>query len=86
MKRPQSPFYADAVNRPDYTTHEGAKLLRDKIATYWKKQNLTPLIRTTTETYCAKTNAPRTDIRSDMVDGLPRRWTTPQKREDASHG
>ena len=73
--------------RDDYTTRDGAERLRARIAEYWQRQNLAPQLMTSLAPGCEPERGPHFDIRSDMIDGLPRQaWRKAPPRFAALRG
>lgn len=50
----------------------GAKALAERIAAYWAERGKRPTITLVRAGYNAQMRSTRMDIRSDMVNGLPR--------------
>ena len=56
----------------DYCTREGADSLRRKIEAYWKERGSDVLVTLHNAGFHAAIRAARYEIRSDLVNGLPR--------------
>ncbi|MEE9328561.1 MAG: hypothetical protein V3V30_00375 [Parvularculaceae bacterium] len=57
----------------DYCSTDGATRLREKIADYWRKQGLDVDVELVKEGFVSTMRSARTDVRSDMVNGMPQR-------------
>ena len=57
----------------DLCTDDGAMRLAKKIQDYWRKQGYEVDIKTVAEGFVSTMRSARTDLRSDMVNGMPRR-------------
>ena len=57
----------------EYCTTEGASRLATKIKEYWRKQGFDVMVETKKEGFVSTMRSARTDIRSDMVNGMPQR-------------
>lgn len=57
----------------EYCTNDGADRLAQKIQDYWRKQGFDVSIETIKEGFVSTMRSARTDVRSDMVNGMPRR-------------
>ncbi len=57
----------------EYCTNDGASRLASKIEDYWRKQGFDVTIETQKEGFVSTMRSARTDVRSDMVNGMPRR-------------
>lgn len=57
----------------DYCSKEGAAALRRRIERYWAKQNYQVRTKSLYGDFTSTMRSGRYDVRSDMVDGLPRR-------------
>jgi len=62
----------------EFCTNDGASKLALKIREYWQKQGFDVSVETRKEGFVATMRSSRTDIRSDMVNGMPRR-SSPQE-------
>lgn len=60
----------------DLCTETGARRLAQKIESYWRKQGFDVSIETREEGFVSTMRSSRTDLRSDMVNGMPRRIVT----------
>ncbi|MEL6112818.1 MAG: hypothetical protein AAFR20_08440 [Pseudomonadota bacterium] len=57
----------------EYCTNDGADRLARKIQEYWRKQGFDVSVETIKEGFVSTMRSARTDVRSDMVNGMPRR-------------
>ena len=57
----------------DYCSTDGATRLQEKIADYWRKQGLDVDVELVKEGFVSTMRSARTDVRSDMVNGMPQR-------------
>ena len=57
----------------EYCTNDGADRLARKIQDYWRKQGFDVSVETIKEGFVSTMRSARTDVRSDMVNGMPRR-------------
>ncbi|MEL6507432.1 MAG: hypothetical protein AAGL18_03800 [Pseudomonadota bacterium] len=57
----------------EYCTNDGADRLARKIQDYWRKQGFEVSVETIKEGFVSTMRSARTDVRSDMVNGMPRR-------------
>jgi len=57
----------------EYCTNDGASRLAAKIREYWRKKGFEVTIETRDEGFVSTMRSARTDLRSDMVNGMPRR-------------
>jgi hypothetical protein len=62
----------------DFCNTDGARRLKLKIEDYWKGRGYDVDIKLIDAGFMAAMRSARTDVRSDMVNGMPRR-----KKEDA---
>jgi hypothetical protein len=62
----------------DFCNTDGARRLKNKIEDYWKGRGYDVDIKLVDAGFMAAMRSARTDVRSDMVNGMPRR-----KKEDA---
>lgn len=58
----------------DLCTDDGARRLAAKIEAYWKKQGFDVTVEAKPEGFVSTMRSARTDLRSDMVNGMPRRF------------
>jgi len=54
-------------------TNDGASRLAAKIQDYWRKQGFDVTVETHKEGFVSTMRSARTDVRSDMINGMPRR-------------
>ncbi len=57
----------------DYCTKEGAHILKEKIESFWRKQGYYVDIMLVNAGFMPTMRSARTDVRSDMVNGMPRK-------------
>lgn len=55
----------------DHCTHEGATRLKDRIESYWKERGYTVSVELCEGGFIPAMRSARTDVRSNMVNGLP---------------
>ncbi len=56
----------------DYCTDEGARRIKAKIEEYWRDRGYDVDVNLVGASFVAAMRSARTDVRSDMVNGLPR--------------
>ncbi|MEM9168227.1 MAG: phosphoglycolate phosphatase [Pseudomonadota bacterium] len=57
----------------DLCTDDGAQRLASRIREYWRKRGFDVDLQTSREGFVSTMRSARTDVRSDMVNGMPRR-------------
>lgn len=57
----------------DLCTRDGASRLATQIQDFWRKRGFDVSVETREEGFVATMRSSRTDLRSDMVNGMPRR-------------
>lgn len=57
----------------DHCTDEGAERLAAKIRDFWRKKGFDVEVDLKAEGFVPTMRSARTDVRSDMVNGMPRR-------------
>ncbi|MEM9706210.1 MAG: phosphoglycolate phosphatase [Pseudomonadota bacterium] len=57
----------------DLCTEDGARRLAERINDYWRKQGFDVQFETRREGFVSTMRSARTDLRSDMINGMPRR-------------
>jgi hypothetical protein len=57
----------------DFCSNEGASRLQALIRDYWKKQGFDVDVKLVQEGFVSTMRSSRYDVRSDMVNGMPRR-------------
>ncbi|MFN0023488.1 MAG: phosphoglycolate phosphatase [Parvularculaceae bacterium] len=57
----------------DYCNDGGAQRLASKIEDFWRKKGFDVQVDLRPEGFVATMRSARTDVRSDMVNGMPRR-------------
>lgn len=60
----------------DWCTNEGATRLKDKIREYWESRGYEVDLDLVDAGFVAAMRSARTDVRSNMVNGMPRRRIT----------
>ena len=56
----------------DYCSREGAQTLKDKIEAYWRERGQNVMINLHNVGFHPAIRAARFDVRSDMINGMPR--------------
>lgn len=64
----------------DLSTRSGAAALAAKIREYWSDRGFEVLLSVEEKGFHPATRAVRFEVRSDLVDGLPRRTWTPLRK------
>lgn len=62
----------------DFCTTDGARRIKQKIEEYWRDRGYDVVVKLVDAGFMPAMRSARTDVRSDMVNGMPRRV-----REDA---
>lgn len=57
----------------DFCTDEGARRLKQKIEEYWRERGFNVAVKLVDAGFVPAMRSARTDLRSDMVNGMPRR-------------
>lgn len=57
----------------DFCTGDGARRLKQRIEEYWRERGYDVTVKLVDAGFVAAMRSARTDIRSDMVNGMPRR-------------
>jgi len=57
----------------DFCTIDGARRLKQKIEEYWRDRGFDVSIKLVDAGFMAAMRSARTDVRSDMVNGMPRK-------------
>jgi hypothetical protein len=57
----------------DLCTQDGAHRLAAQIREFWRKRGYEVAVETREEGFLATMRSGRTDLRSDMINGMPRR-------------
>lgn len=68
----------------DFCNTEGARRLKLKIEDYWRDRGYDVDIKLVDAGFMAAMRSARTDVRSDMVNGLPRRRNEDEERTPSS--
>ena len=58
----------------DFCTNEGANYLAERIREFWRKRGYEVDIEARREGFISTMRSARTDLRSDMVNGMPRHF------------
>jgi hypothetical protein len=66
------PVSRDDYEPADYTSRDGAAALKAKIEAYWAERGMTVMLALHNVGFHPAIRAARYDVRSDMVNGLPR--------------
>jgi hypothetical protein len=69
---PWSSFNPANGEPADYCSREGAQALKDKIEAYWRERGQNVMIALHNVGFHPAIRAARFDVRSDMVNGMPR--------------
>lgn len=64
----------------DFCTAEGARRLKLRIEEYWRERGYNVDVKLVDAGFVAAMRSARTDVRSDMVNGLPARDGEPDAR------
>lgn len=64
----------------DWCTEDGAKRLKQKIEQYWTERGYDVSIDLVDACFIAAMRSARTDVRSNMVNGMPRRRVVADER------
>lgn len=67
----------------DFCTNDGARRLKQRIEDYWKERGYNVDIKLIDAGFVAAMRSARTDVRSNMVNGLPTRGE-PQERTSSA--
>jgi len=59
----------------DFCTREGAERLKDKIEAYWAERGHDVRINLVSGGFLASMRSARTDVRSNMINGVPTKST-----------
>ncbi len=68
----------------DWCTEDGAKRLKAKIEDYWTQRGYEVNVDLVDAGFVAAMRSARTDVRSNMTNGLPRRKTRAEARSGRS--
>lgn len=58
----------------DHCDREGANALKTRIETYWRERGAVVTVELVASPYLPAMRIARVDVRSDMLNGLPRGW------------
>ncbi len=64
--------FSPAQGEADYCSREGAQTLKDKIEAYWSERGQNVMVALHNVGFHPAIRAARFDVRSDMVNGMPR--------------
>jgi hypothetical protein len=64
----------------DFCTPDGARRLKLKIEEYWKERGFNVEVKLVEAGFVPAMRSARTDVRSDMVNGMPRRREAAEDR------
>ncbi|MEM7663069.1 MAG: hypothetical protein AAF292_12555 [Pseudomonadota bacterium] len=64
----------------DWCTEDGAKRLKNKIEQYWTERGFEVDVDLVDACFIAAMRSARTDVRSNMVNGMPRRRVVSDER------
>lgn len=67
----------------DYTSRAGAEALKQKIEAYWRERGMGVMLSLHNVGFHPAIRAARYDVRSDMVNGMPRTSAQPQAANDS---
>ena len=62
----------------DFCDRDGAKRIKDRIEEYWRERGFDVEINLIEAGFMPAMRSARTDVRSDMVNGMPRRRAAEQ--------
>lgn len=65
----------------DFCNADGARRLKQRIEDYWRERGYTVEIKLVEAGFVAAMRSARTDVRSDMVNGLPSRKDSDRNNE-----
>lgn len=65
----------------DWCTEDGAKRLKQKIEQYWVERGFDVNVDLVDACFIAAMRSARTDVRSNMVNGMPRRRAAGEERD-----
>lgn len=63
-------------NQTDYTDKAGAAALKSRIEAFWRERGYEVQVMLVDAPFAAALRAARVDLRSEMINGLPRRRVT----------
>ncbi len=64
----------------DFCNVDGARRLKQRIEEYWRERGYTVDVKLVEAGFVAAMRSARTDVRSDMVNGLPSRRDSDEER------
>jgi hypothetical protein len=73
-----------AAGMMDFCTREGAQALKDKIEAYWRERGHAVMVSLENVGFHPAIRAARYEVRSDMVNGMPRSAISAAKKEPAA--
>lgn len=62
-----------SANQVDYTDRAGANALKARIEAYWRERGHEVVVTLVDAPFVAALRAARVDVRSELINGLPRR-------------
>jgi len=65
----------EVTMKNDFCTREGAERLKDKIEAYWAERGHDVRINLVSGGFLASMRSARTDVRSNMINGVPTKST-----------
>jgi hypothetical protein len=68
----------------DFCNAEGARRLKQRIEEYWRERGYTVEVKLVEAGFVAAMRSARTDVRSDMVNGLPTKRASASDRVSPS--
>lgn len=68
----------------DFCNVDGARRLKQRIEEYWRERGYTVEVKLVEAGFVAAMRSARTDVRSDMVNGLPSRKSEERENERAN--
>jgi hypothetical protein len=69
---PFGAFDGGGRGEADYCSRSGAQALKDKIEAYWRERGLNVMVALHNVGFHPAIRAARFDVRSDMINGMPR--------------
>lgn len=74
------------MNPGDWCTEDGARRLKSKIEDYWRDRGYDVSVNLVDACFMPAMRSARTDVRSDMVNGMPRRIHRSDDRPQVRRG
>lgn len=66
----------------DFCNTDGARKIKNRIEEYWKDRGFQVDVKLIDAGFVAAMRSARTDVRSDMVNGMPRRRASEANQQD----